>query len=166
MMASSSTNQELYQIGIIKDAGSKVVFNDMPLYFACPCRSTKPVIAQLMRIHVVTPKAPVNIILEPKVTPHLYITHDHSVSLSIICICILLEQVKTGDKSSYTFETGSPEPMKLSQSAYWILRLPYVYESIEGPIKPPSEVTPSNYMSFGCLVAGMFGVVETKGKSN
>lgn len=53
--------------GIVRDGGSKVVFNDMPLYFPCPCRNTKPNVAQLMRVHVVTPKAPVNIILEPKV---------------------------------------------------------------------------------------------------
>lgn len=54
-------------IGISKDGGSKIVFNDMPLYFPCPCRNAKPSVAQLMRVHVVTPKAPVNIILEPKV---------------------------------------------------------------------------------------------------
>lgn len=53
--------------GIIRDSGSKVVFNDMPLYFPCACRSAGPKIAQLMRIHVVTPKAPVNVILDPKV---------------------------------------------------------------------------------------------------
>lgn len=62
------------RLAINKDAGSKVVFNDMSLYFACPCRATKPLIAQLMRIHVVTPKAPVDIIIEPKVkySPHPY----------------------------------------------------------------------------------------------
>lgn len=54
--------------GIVRDGGSKVVFNDMPLYFPCPCRTSKPNVGQLMRIHIVTPKAPVNIILEPKVT--------------------------------------------------------------------------------------------------
>lgn len=53
--------------GIVRDGGSKVVFNDMPLYFPCPCRTSKPSVAQLMRVHIVTPKAPVNIILEPKV---------------------------------------------------------------------------------------------------
>lgn len=76
-----------------------------------------------------------------------------------------MAQVRTGEKTSYIFVSGAPEPLKLSQSAYWILRLPYVYESRDGPIKPPSEVTVSNYMSFGCLMAGMFGVVETKSKS-
>lgn len=53
--------------GIVKDGGSKIVFNDMPLYFPCPCRNAKPSVAQLMRVHIVTPKAPVNIMLEPKV---------------------------------------------------------------------------------------------------
>lgn len=52
---------------MIRDGGNKVVFNDMPLYFPCPCRNSKPSVAQLMRIHIVTPKAPVNIILDPKV---------------------------------------------------------------------------------------------------
>lgn len=74
--------------------------------------------------------------------------------------------MRTGEKCAYVFETGCTEPLKLGQSSYWMLRLPYVYESIEGPIRPPCEVTLSNYMSFGCLVAGMFGVVETKEKAN
>lgn len=54
--------------GMVRDSGSKVAFNDMPLYFPCPCRNTKPSVAQLMRAHIVTPKAPVNIIVEPKVS--------------------------------------------------------------------------------------------------
>lgn len=53
--------------GAIRDGGNRVVFSDMPLYFMCPCRNSKPTVAQLIRIHVVTPKAPVNIILDPKV---------------------------------------------------------------------------------------------------
>lgn len=60
--------------GIIRDSGSKVVFNDMPLYFPCACRSTGPKIAQLMRIHIVTPKAPVNVILDPKVSKNSFNT--------------------------------------------------------------------------------------------
>lgn len=53
---------------VVRDSGSKIVFNDMPLYYNCPCRSSKPSVAQLMRIHVVTPKAPCNVILDPKVS--------------------------------------------------------------------------------------------------
>lgn len=52
---------------ITRDSGSKIVFNDMPLYFPCPCRSHNPKVAQLMRVHIVTPKAPVDIIIDPKV---------------------------------------------------------------------------------------------------
>lgn len=63
----NSPDKILRGSGIARDGGSKVVFNDMPLYFPCPCRTTKTNVAQLMRVHVVTPKAPVNIILEPKV---------------------------------------------------------------------------------------------------
>lgn len=125
-------------IGIVKDGGSKIVFNDMPLYFPCPCRSAKASVAQLMRVHIVTPKAPVNIILEPK--------------------------IRTGDKNCYTFTTGLSEPPKLTQSAYWILRLPYIYETSDEPIMPPVDVNATNCMNFGYLMTGMFGIVETKTK--
>lgn len=60
--------------GISRDGGSKIVFNDMPLYFPCACKNSNNCIAQLMRIHVVTPKAPVNIILDPKVSFY-FVTH-------------------------------------------------------------------------------------------
>lgn len=52
---------------ITRDSGSKIVFNDMPLYFPCPCRTHNPKVAQMMRVHIVTPKAPVNISIDPKV---------------------------------------------------------------------------------------------------
>lgn len=55
-------------VAVVRDNGGKVVFNDMPLYFPCPCRNSNPKVAQLMRVHVVTPKAPVNVILQPQVS--------------------------------------------------------------------------------------------------
>ncbi|XP_065357000.1 nonsense-mediated mRNA decay factor SMG8 [Calliphora vicina] len=119
--------------GILRDSGSKVVYNNMPLYFPCPCRTKNFNVAQLMRVHVVTPKAPVNVSLDPK--------------------------VRTGDRD---FVMGLPEPPKLSQSAYWILRLPYVYQGDEGHIPPPMEVTTANALNYGCLMAGMFGVSEVE----
>lgn len=70
----------------------------MPLYFPCACRGGK--LAQLMRLHVVTPKAPVYCTLDPKV------------------------QTATG---SHVFICTANGPIKLTQSAYWIMRLPYVY---------------------------------------
>ncbi|XP_058446139.1 nonsense-mediated mRNA decay factor SMG8 isoform X2 [Malaya genurostris] len=123
--------------GIVRDSGSKVVFNDMPIYFPCPCRSSN--VAQLMRIHIVTPKAPVNVILEPKVK----IFQNHM-------------------QNSLTFTTGLPEPIKLSQSAYWILRLPFIYEGENGPLMPPTEVSPTNSAIHGVLLAGVYGIRESE----
>ena len=77
----------------MREAANKLVASDLPLYMACPCRSilinfvhcvhfsfvindsqvkvlfrlTKPPVAQLTRIHVVTPKAPVWVTLNPQV---------------------------------------------------------------------------------------------------
>lgn len=133
-----------------KNMGSKVAFNDMPLYFPCRCQqqsqsqaqqqlqqcaSTPP--AQLMRIHVVTPKAPVNVKLDPRI------------------------QIGRST-SSLVFVTGLTEPATLTPSNYWVLRLPYVYETEEGPILPPCDVDPSCATVHGCLVAGLFGIVESQ----
>lgn len=119
--------------GIVKDSGNKVTSSttDMPLYFPCPCRQTKPLIAQLMRIHVVTPKAPVHVTLNPRVQP--------------------------GPPPCPIFVTGCEEPIKLSQSTYWILRLPYVYMGEKGPYLPPKEPIPPSH---GRLLAGMYGISE------
>ncbi|XP_014207374.1 protein SMG8 [Copidosoma floridanum] len=120
-------------IGTVKDNGNKVTSStaDMPLYFPCPCRQPKPLIAQLMRIHVVTPKAPVHVTLNPRVQP--------------------------GPPPCPIFVTGCEEPIKLSQSAYWILRLPYVYMGEKGPYLPPKEPVS---VSHGRLLAGMYGISE------
>ncbi|KAL2714327.1 nonsense-mediated mRNA decay factor SMG8 isoform X3 [Vespula squamosa] len=119
--------------GIVKDSGNKVTSSttDMPLYFPCPCRQTQPLIAQLMRIHVVTPKAPVHVTLNPRVQP--------------------------GPPPCPIFVTGCEEPIKLSQSAYWVLRLPYVYMGEKGPYLPPKEPVPPSH---GRLLAGMYGISE------
>lgn len=53
---------------MVKDTGHKIAESDMPLYYPCPCRAAKPLTAQLMRLHVVTPKAPVHCTLNPKVS--------------------------------------------------------------------------------------------------
>jgi protein SMG8 len=118
---------------IDRDCGNKVVFNDMPIYFACPCRaSAKPNVAQLMRIHIVTPKAPVNILLDPKV------------------------EIFGHDGVPLYFCTGLPaETLKLSQSTYWILRLPYVYHAEDGVLPTPTELPNS-----AVLMAGMYGIKE------
>lgn len=116
--------------------GSKVVFSDMPLFFPCPCKNNS--VAQLMRIHVVTPKAPVNINIDPK--------------------------IKIRRETEMIFTTGWNEPAKLSQSAYWVMRLPYIYQGESDPIQPPLEVpATSAAVRYGCLLQGMFGIKENEG---
>lgn len=117
--------------GLVKDNGNKVTGNDMPLYFPCPCRNAKPLLAQLMRIHVVTPKAPIHVTLNPCVQP--------------------------APPPCPIFVTGCEQPLRLSQSAYWVLRLPYVYVGEHGPYIPPKEPLPLNY---GRLLAGVYGISE------
>ncbi|CAG7698435.1 unnamed protein product [Allacma fusca] len=56
----------------LKEAANVVVGSDMPLYYRCPCKDSRDgtvMIAQLMRVHVITPKAPVHVVLDPKVQP-------------------------------------------------------------------------------------------------
>jgi len=59
--------------------------------------------AQLMRIHVVTPKAPVHVTLNPMVQPD--------------------------ENGGPIFVTGFDTPIELTQSTYWVLRLPYPLDS-------------------------------------
>lgn len=40
---------------------------DQPIWMPCPCRKEPRTTAQLMRIHVVTPKAPVSVLLQPMI---------------------------------------------------------------------------------------------------
>lgn len=113
--------------------GSKIVFSDMPLIFPCPCKNS---VAQLMRIHIVTPKAPVNIHIDPK--------------------------IKIRRETEMIFVSGWNEPAKLSQSAYWVLRLPYVYIDEDQPVQFPHEIQPSEALRYGFLMQGMFGIKESE----
>lgn len=47
-----------------------LIRSDLPLWTKCTCRRLPQVSAQLMRLHVVTPKAPVTVILNPRVQVH------------------------------------------------------------------------------------------------
>ncbi|XP_050076876.1 nonsense-mediated mRNA decay factor SMG8 [Anopheles maculipalpis] len=122
---------------IVRDSGSKVVFNDMPIYFPCPCRNTINNTAQLMRVHIITPKAPVNVIIDPKV-----------------------KLFQNNMQNSITFTTGMAEPIRLTQSSYWILRLPFVYEGDSGPLMAPTDVNPASAIMHGVLLGGMYGIRE------
>ncbi|XP_022901917.1 nonsense-mediated mRNA decay factor SMG8 [Onthophagus taurus] len=87
---------------IVKDTGHKITESDMPLYYPCPCRPTKPLTAQLMRLHVVTPKASVYVTVNPRVQP------------------------AAGSPIFIATEDG---PTALTQSTYWVMRLPFIYST-------------------------------------
>ncbi len=62
---------------------------------------SRPLVAQLMRCHVVTPKAPVYVTLAPRVVP-----------------C----------PDGPVFLPGWAQPVKLPINSYWVLRFPYIYQ--------------------------------------
>ncbi|XP_076270320.1 nonsense-mediated mRNA decay factor SMG8 isoform X1 [Rhynchophorus ferrugineus] len=111
---------------IVKDTGHKIAESDMPLYYPCSCRANK--IAQLMRLHVVTPKAPVYCTLNPKIQPV---------------------------PGAPIFISTTDGPTKLTQSAYWVMRLPFAYVADKEHFKP-------NLLNNGKLLQGTFGVVEAE----
>lgn len=90
-------------------------------------------IAQLLRVHIVTPKAPVHVVLDPKVRP--------------------------APPPCPEFITGFAEPFQLSPSSYWILRLPYIYEDENQIYAQPKEG--SRAAQHGYLLKGAYGVVES-----
>ncbi|KAG7309790.1 hypothetical protein JYU34_004290 [Plutella xylostella] len=87
-------------------------------------------LAQAMRIHVVTPKAPLHVTLDPKVQP-------------VANGPVFIPQ-----------PVGSPT-IKLSASLYWVLRLPYIYCDERGPLPRPKVVTTS-----GSIKDHMFGLAD------
>ncbi|EFX84763.1 hypothetical protein DAPPUDRAFT_222870 [Daphnia pulex] len=121
--------------GLVKDSAQLITQNDVPLYLPCPCpynRGGKALIAQLMRLHVVTPKAAVHVTIDPKVRP--------------------------APPPCPEFITGFSEPVQLSPSSYWILRFPYVYEDENQIYTLPKES--SRAAQHGYLLKGTCGVVE------
>ncbi|GMS84390.1 hypothetical protein PENTCL1PPCAC_6565 [Pristionchus entomophagus] len=94
------------------DDGIHLVENDLPLYQPCSYRKTPCENAQLMRIHIVTPKAPVTVSINPKII---------------------------ASESSPVFYPG--ESLDLSWSRYYILRLPWIYSGPNGVVPRPSTTS-------------------------
>jgi len=82
-------------------------------FISCSTQVTgEQTFGQLMRIHVVTPKAPVYVTLNPRVQPA---------------------------QNSPFFLAGNKTPIKLAPAIYWVLRLPYCYVTEEKIYTPPTE---------------------------
>ncbi|VDM38549.1 unnamed protein product [Toxocara canis] len=109
-----------------KESGAQLLRSEIPIWMHCTCRRAPQVCAQLMRIHVVTPKAPVTVTIDPHVQP---------------------------SSRETTFYTGE-EPIKLEFAKYYIFRLPYVYAGPQGPIRRPSEPTVMGKLLPYCIKVG------------
>ncbi|XP_014247233.1 protein SMG8 isoform X3 [Cimex lectularius] len=114
--------------GIVKENANKLTKGNMPLYLPCPCSKS---LAQLMRIHVVTPKAPVFVTIDPKVRP--------------------------APPPCPIFITGDPKPIALSQSTYWVLRLPFVYASERNVYTTPTRL---KKLKYGELIGPTYGITQ------
>ena len=126
--------------GHVKETAHKLVTLDMPLYFPCPCRSSKPLMAQMMRAFVVTPDSPVLVTLNPRVQPAV--------------------------PPCPVFYPGIAAGLSLPPASFCVLRLPYVYVGEDGPVLPPGDSHPL----LSCRVLkGMFsamGHVQENPKGN
>ncbi|KAK4311693.1 hypothetical protein Pmani_016826 [Petrolisthes manimaculis] len=136
MMAGPDRPLKASPSGLVKDNASRVANQDMPLYYPCPCsRGGASINGQLMRIHVVTPKAPVNVTLNPQVQPG------------------------PDPCPRYLPQPAVLPPIKLSPSAYWVLRLPSVYVGDQGPHYPPDPRHPAP-PAFARLLKGCYGISQ------
>ena len=101
--------------GHMRDTAFKLIHNDMPLYFPCPCRSAKPLqLAQLMRAYIVTPDSQFGIRINPRVQP--------------------------GDnRTAPVFIPGPKYGIALPKNSFFVLRFPYVYMDETGPYLPPID---------------------------
>ncbi|MEQ2173431.1 Protein smg8, partial [Goodea atripinnis] len=107
--------------GGAKDPATRVLNTDMPLYVPSPSqgRGLKPHFAQLARLFIVVPDAPLEITLNPQVQP--------------------------GPPPCPIFHPEQTEVV-LPADGFWVLRFPYSYATERGPCFPPKENQPlSNY---------------------
>uniref|UniRef100_A0A0N5AGC3 Nonsense-mediated mRNA decay factor SMG8 n=1 Tax=Syphacia muris TaxID=451379 RepID=A0A0N5AGC3_9BILA len=106
-----------------KDSGSVLLRSELPIWMPCTCRRAPKVNAQLMRLHVVTPKAPVAVIVNPRIQP---------------------------SSKDTIFHTGE-DPIRLEWARYYVLRFPYIYSGLQGPIYVPDNPTVIGKLLPNCI---------------
>ncbi|KAG9263718.1 protein SMG8 [Astyanax mexicanus] len=103
--------------GGAKEPATRALNSDMPLYIPSPAqgRGIKPHYAQLARLFVVVPDAPLEITLSPQIQP--------------------------GPPPCPIFHPEQAEVV-LPPDGLWVLRFPYAYVTDRGPCYPPKENQP------------------------
>ncbi|XP_034406749.1 protein SMG8 [Cyclopterus lumpus] len=105
--------------GGAKDSATRVLNTDMPLYIPSPSqgRGLKAHFAQLTRLFIVVPDAPLEVTLNPQVQP--------------------------GPPPCPVFHPEQTD-LVLPPDGFWVLRFPYSYSTDRGPCYPPKENQPLN----------------------
>uniref|UniRef100_A0A914DSB0 Nonsense-mediated mRNA decay factor SMG8 n=1 Tax=Acrobeloides nanus TaxID=290746 RepID=A0A914DSB0_9BILA len=108
--------------GNLKETATNLVRSDIPIWMPCTCKREPLVAAQLMRLHIVTPKAPVTLTLNPKVMVE---SHGY-------------------------FHMGDSD-VDLTWAKYYVLRFPYVYVGPNGPVHPPKMAETKGSLLKNCF---------------
>ena len=64
-------------MGLLKQDASMLLNKDLPIWMLCPCKKEPRASAQLMRIHIVTPKAPVSVRIQPMIQAQINALFHH-----------------------------------------------------------------------------------------
>ncbi|XP_067289611.1 nonsense-mediated mRNA decay factor SMG8 [Pseudorasbora parva] len=114
---SSGPDKVLKGQGGPKEPATRCLNSDMPLFIPSPAqgRAIKPHYAQLARLFVLVPDAPIEIVLNPQVQP--------------------------GPPPCPLFHPEQPE-LVLPTDGLWVLRFPFSYVTDRGPCYPPKENQP------------------------
>lgn len=113
--------------GNVKDDAYKLLFENMPLYTACPCRKETPYMAQMMRVFIVTPVSySINLAdLDTKnVSPPPRRNKSPSDQRTTVRISIQINPRVQPGPSSPAYFPSSELPINLSENSIWVLRLP------------------------------------------
>ncbi|PAA57645.1 hypothetical protein BOX15_Mlig002965g1, partial [Macrostomum lignano] len=123
----------------VKEGVQRLLSEDLPLFIPCHCHKSKGAFAQLMRVWVAAPQAPVRIRLNPRVR---FAAPSPDSSAPAVA--------ETGGESAATsvsaapvFLPGNPEPIPLGPGDLWVLRLPFAYEDVRRRVlyKQPRDLT-------------------------
>ncbi|KAI6198325.1 Protein SMG8 [Aphelenchoides fujianensis] len=108
--------------GTVKTDASEMITSNLPLFMPCKCSNVqRPVDAQLMRLYVCTPKAPVCVKLNP---------------------LVMLDD--TG-----CFHLG--RTAELQWNRFYVLRFPFVYEGPKGIVRKAADAATAGSLLANCL---------------
>lgn len=120
---------------------------DFPLRRQCTCRKLPVQTAQLMRVHVVTPKAPITVTIQPAVEVIFSMLNSSWRSFSATCfsypvrrVILAQERHRCSSRGPGLFHSCLFRRRTTSRGLflrYYILQLPFIYSGPSGVWIPP-----------------------------